>query len=96
MRYRPHALLLLLIALTPSRTLASESGIVDIPPGDDVIVPITKGSISPITGQVFESATSLRWANWLQQYRFQLKQSELYGQEKLRSSEALSFTSSTL
>lgn len=69
--------------------MAAEPKIVDIPPGDDVIVPVKKGDISPITGQVFSNESSLRWANWLQQYRFQLKQSELYGQEKLKASESL-------
>lgn len=44
-----------------------------IPPGDDVIVPLRKGLPAPFTGQLYDPNTSLRWANWLQQYKYRLK-----------------------
>jgi hypothetical protein len=43
-----------------------------IPPGDDVITPVRKGEPAPYTGQLFDSDTALRWANWLQQYKYRL------------------------
>lgn len=44
-----------------------------IPAGDDRIVPMSKGQAAPFEGQLFEPATALRWANWLQQYKLRLK-----------------------
>jgi hypothetical protein len=41
----------------------------DIPPGEDVIVAVKKGAPAPFDGQIFDINTSLRWANWLVQYR---------------------------
>src|SRR5688572_31665694 len=40
----------------------------DIPPGEDVIEPLPKGTPAPFDGQLFDINTSLRWANWLTQY----------------------------
>lgn len=89
MRYAVFALPILLTALVPLSALAADPQIVDIPPGDDVIISVRRGDPAPIAGQLFSPETALRTANWLQQYRFQLKQAELYGQEKLKSSETL-------
>lgn len=44
----------------------------DIPPGVDKIVAVKEGETVPFTGQLYDSATALRWANWLQQYKFQV------------------------
>lgn len=44
-----------------------------VPPGEDVIVPLRKGQPAPFTGQLFDPLTALRWANWLQQYKYRLK-----------------------
>lgn len=41
----------------------------DIPEGDDVIVTLKKGEPAPFVGQLFDINTSLRWANWLAQYK---------------------------
>jgi len=79
----------LVIALLLLPATAMADPVVDIPPGEDTIVTLRKDVPAPWTGQLYSNETSLRWANWLQQYRFQLKQSELYGQEKLKASEAL-------
>jgi hypothetical protein len=84
---RAQALVLALLLL-PATAMA-DPVVVDIPPGEDTIVVLRKDTPAPWTGQLYSNETSLRWANWLQQYRFQLKQSELYGQEKLKSSEVL-------
>jgi hypothetical protein len=43
-----------------------------IPPGDDRIVPLNEGKKAPFSGQLYDPATALRWANFLEQYRLQL------------------------
>lgn len=80
--------LVLALLLLPATAMA-DPVVVDIPPGEDTIVTLRKDVPAPWTGQLYSNETALRWANWLQQYRFQLKQSELYGQEKLKASESL-------
>jgi len=45
-----------------------------IPAGDDKIVPLPRGEKAPFTGQLYEPATALRWANWLGQYKLRLKE----------------------
>lgn len=45
-----------------------------VPPGNDQIVSVRKGDIAPLTGQLFDMATALRWTNWLTQYRVRLVQ----------------------
>lgn len=45
----------------------------DIPPGEDRIVVLQQGEKAPFTGQLYDSNTALRWANWLLQYKFRLK-----------------------
>jgi hypothetical protein len=53
---------------------ADGSDVVNIPAGEDKIVPMRKGEASPIDGQLFDNDTALRWANWLVQYKNLLKQ----------------------
>lgn len=74
---------LLLTLLWAPVALASDDGvpayspdppIQTIPEGDDKIVPVTKGEPAPFSGQLYGPATSLRWANWLVQYRTRLVQ----------------------
>lgn len=68
--------LVLLVALTPALSRAEGAPlapVVDIPPGNDRIVPVAKGDAAPFAGQLFDTATALRWANWLEQYRTRLK-----------------------
>lgn len=43
-----------------------------IPPGEDIIVPLLKGYPAPFGGQLYDPLTALRWANWLQQYKYRL------------------------
>lgn len=43
--------------------------VVAVPAGQDVIVPVKKGEPAPFDGQLFDNGTSLRWANWLVQYK---------------------------
>lgn len=43
-----------------------------IPPGEDVIEAIQKGSPAPFSGQLFDTMTAMRWGNWLQQYKLRL------------------------
>jgi hypothetical protein len=43
------------------------------PPGDDVIVPLSAGEKAPFSGQLFDTDTSIRWGNWLQQYQLRLE-----------------------
>jgi hypothetical protein len=43
-----------------------------IPPGEDTITALPKGTPAPYDGQLFDNDTALRWANWLQQYKYRL------------------------
>jgi hypothetical protein len=43
-----------------------------IPPGGDRIELLLEGKPAPFTGQLFDNATSMRWANWLVQYKYRL------------------------
>lgn len=65
---------LLVLALT--RTARADPPaplpVVAVPPGDDVIVAIRKGDPAPFTGQLFDEKSALRWANYLQQYKYRL------------------------
>lgn len=70
-----HTLILLAIVLLSSAAHADPTAtppIETIPPGEDKITPVTKGTIVPYDGQLFDPMTSIRWANWLQQYRYRL------------------------
>jgi hypothetical protein len=69
------ASLVLVVALAFSGTAKASDPIPleDIPPGDDVIVPLVKGKPAPFTGQLFEPGTAMRWGNWLQQYKLRLR-----------------------
>lgn len=66
-------LLFLFVLLLSSAAQAQDSGIVTIPPGDDVIIDLGKGEPAPYPGQLFNDATAMRWGFWLQQYRLRLK-----------------------
>jgi len=69
-------LVLLLVLLLSSAAWAQPSPdppIEAIPAGVDKIVPLRKGTLAPYTGQLYEPLTALRWANWLQQYKYRLK-----------------------
>ena len=46
----------------------------DIPTGNDVIISLRKGESAPYDGQLFDNPTSMRWANWLRQYKVFLPQ----------------------
>lgn len=52
---------------------ADGADVVNIPAGEDKIVPMRKGEPSPMEGQLFDNDTALRWANWLVQYKTLLK-----------------------
>jgi hypothetical protein len=65
---------------TPCTTFAQEApvelappGDVDVPPGPDTIVIATRGVAAPISGQLFDHATALRWGNRIVRYRMQLR-----------------------
>ena len=69
-----------------SRTAFAEDSVPrveDIPPGEDRIVSVTAGSPAPFTGQLFDPETSLRWANWLAQYKLRLQHLESFSAERL-------------
>ena len=62
----------LAVALMPSVALGQSMPspqVVTFPPGDDQIVVLKKGDPAPFTGQLYDDATALRWAVWLQQYK---------------------------
>ena len=66
-------LVFLFALLLSSAVHAQDSGIVTIPPGDDVIIQMGKGEPAPYDGQLFSTDTALRWSFWLQQYKLRLK-----------------------
>lgn len=52
-----------------------------VPPGQDQIVPVRKGEVVPFDGQLFDNNTSLRWANWLVQYKNLVKTNHTLDQQ---------------
>lgn len=76
------ALILLIVLLLSSTAIAQDIPSPDgydkpppvetIPPGDDVIKPVRKGQAAPFDGQLFDVDTAIRWAFWLQQYKYRL------------------------
>ena len=48
------------------------SGDVDVPPGENVIVVLQEGARAPFAGQLFDSATALRWGNRIVRYRMRI------------------------
>jgi len=64
-------LLLLAILLAPSPARAQD--VTAIPPGEDKIVVVREGDRAPFSGQLYEPATALRWANWIGQYKLRLR-----------------------
>jgi hypothetical protein len=70
----------LVLLLLPATALA-EPAVKDIPAGEDKITAVRKGEPAPYDGQLYDPATSLRWANWLMQYRYRLKMDVVREQE---------------
>lgn len=64
-------LLILALVLTHATAALPQPKPPQVPPGDDVIVPLRLGEPAPFTGQLYGTATALRWANWLEWYRRQ-------------------------
>ena len=61
------------ITLLPVYAAAQTPPISTIPPGDDKIVSVKKTDPAPIDGQLYSTDTAIRWAFWLQQYKYRLK-----------------------
>lgn len=59
-------------SVTPYLPPVPELKLEPIPPGEDNIVPLPKGAAAPFSGQLFDSATALRWGNYLEQYKLRL------------------------
>jgi hypothetical protein len=64
-------LVVLLLVIFPSTVLAQP--LVSLPPGEDNITSLKKGAPAPYDGQLFDTNTSIRWGNWMQQYQLRLK-----------------------
>lgn len=62
----------LLLVILPAEAMA-DPAIVTFPPGTDKIVALKKGQEAPYDGQLFDTPTSIRWGNWLEQYQLRLK-----------------------
>lgn len=70
MRRAAVSLVLLTALLTPGVARAVDPpALLPIPSGEDVILVVHAGDKAPITGQLFDQPTALRWANYIQQYR---------------------------
>jgi len=61
-----------LVLLFPAFCFAQSPAIQTVPPGEDKITVLPKGEKAPYSGQLFDNPTALRWAHWLQQYKFRL------------------------
>ena len=71
----------LLLCLLPSLAFADPpepAPLTAVPPGPDTITVIKKGEPAPHDGQLFDQATAIRWANFLQQATYRLKMDVLY------------------
>jgi hypothetical protein len=69
-------LIVALILLCPSYAWAEERAsapIATVPTGEDRIVSLEKGQPAPYEGHLFDTDTALRWANWLEQYKYRLE-----------------------
>jgi len=91
--------LVVLLTLLPRLAWADDppttpAPLVAVPAGDDVVVVVKKGDPAPFTGQLFDQATALRWANFLQQCHFRLQADVDY--QKKYDSAALQFTQKQL
>jgi hypothetical protein len=62
----------LLVFLFPA-LLCAQTPIQIWPPGEDKITPLKLGEKAPHDGQLFDSATALRWGYAVQQYQLRLK-----------------------
>ncbi len=69
---------LLALALLTQARPAGAQDFPPIPPGEDKIVVVREGEKAPFTGQLFSAETSLRWANWLGQYKLRLRTDVAY------------------
>lgn len=63
---------IILCLLIPSLAWGQQVPIETIPPGEDKITSVKKGQLVPYDGQLFDIDTSIRWAFWLQQYKYRL------------------------
>lgn len=76
-----------LLSLVPRLAQADPPApLVPVPPGEDKIEVVKKDAPAPFTGQLYENATALRWANYLQQCRFRL-QADVELQKKVDQAE---------
>lgn len=66
------AVAVLLLFLWSANASAQAAPLQPVPPGDDVIISVKKGDPVPLAGQLFDQATALRWANYLQQCKTRL------------------------
>jgi hypothetical protein len=57
---------------------ATPAPLTPVPPGPDVIDIVKAGQVAPHEGQLFDQATALRWANYLQQCQSRLRLDPLY------------------
>lgn len=77
----------LLLSIVPSLSYGQDPPIQNIPDGEDKIVSVREGEKAPFSGQLYESATALRWGNWLVQYKLRLDGWNMY-QNKLSDLDA--------
>jgi hypothetical protein len=52
--------------------------LIPVPDGDDKIEFVRQGDEVPFSGQLFDPATALRWAHYLQQAKLRLKEDVVY------------------
>ncbi len=72
---------ILLLVMLPSIARAEPTvatPLIPVPSGPDVITTVKKGEPAPYEGQLFDQATAIRWANFLQQANTRLRLDPMY------------------
>lgn len=60
------------LVLLASPALGDPLPLTPVPTGDDRIVVVKQGELAPYAGQLFDTPTALRWANYLHQCKYRL------------------------
>jgi len=78
MRKTAIALLLVMIPSAAHADPTVATPLIPVPSGPDVISVVKKGEPAPYDGQLFDQATAIRWANFLQQANTRLRLDPMY------------------
>jgi hypothetical protein len=63
----------LALLLVPRFALADPLPLTPVPKGEDRMSAIAQGQVAPYAGELFDTPTALRWANYLHQCKYRLE-----------------------